>query len=319
MHALNVCVEHKLHLTGPWKKKVVCPSVEEKRSPNMGTAVARREISELRNGIRSLADVAEDGYKKGELESLLKHVDTLESALDLGGEGKQPASSDVGFDYQDELQRLKNEFERLNTTYHELKSEHQELKSEHNELKSEHNELKREHQELKRNAVRRQVGINIDMVAKMRYLRICSDEAIKHLKFGKGKQKGKFNFYAISQLQVSKARKIAQKYANAQELEAMERDWYGEDEDAEANFEAAMAMLKRFSHDGAHPTSLDGIPVDAEKAKELVKGIQPEQADDRILQQVALFYVDKLKTIRETEGDGIPFLLNQEDYSKYYV
>ncbi len=34
VHALNVYVEHRLHLTGPWKKKVVCPSVEKNEAPS---------------------------------------------------------------------------------------------------------------------------------------------------------------------------------------------------------------------------------------------------------------------------------------------
>ena len=74
----------------------------------MVTSVVQREISELRNGIRRLADLADDDRKKVELENLLTHVDMLDSALNLGGEGNQPASSDVGFDYQGKLQSLKD-------------------------------------------------------------------------------------------------------------------------------------------------------------------------------------------------------------------
>jgi hypothetical protein len=63
---------------------------------------------------------------------------------------------------------------------------------------------------------------------------------------------------------------------------------------------------------------LDGIPVNAEKAKELVEGMQQKQANGKELQGVALSFVDKLKTIRKADKDGSPFLRNLQDFSEYY-
>jgi DNA repair exonuclease SbcCD ATPase subunit len=318
------------------------------RLQNTGTTDVLMELNELRNGIRTLAEEVEDDRTKAKLKSLLERANILE-----GGKGNQSALSDVGFDCQGELERLQEEFEKMKTTYYELKSEHQEqseklqkveseheeqskklqkvegkllkvesehqeLKSEHQELKSEHQELKSEHQELKHDAVLRQIAINIEMELKMENLRICSDEAVKHLKHSKGKRKGKFNFYSIAKLQVSEAQDLAQHSARQEDLDAINTNWFGKDEDAEDNFVAAMAMLKRFSHDGAHPTELDGIPVNAEKAKELVEGMQQKQANGKELQGVALSFVDKLKTIRKADKDGSPFLRNLQDFSEYY-
>jgi hypothetical protein len=318
------------------------------RLQNTGTTDVLMELNELRNGIRTLAEEVEDDRTKAKLKSLLERANILE-----GGKGNQSALSDVGFDCQGELERLQEEFEKMKTTYYELKSEHQEqseklqkVESEHEEqskklqkvegkllkVESEHQELKSEHQEqsqklqkvegkfqkLQHSALLRQIAINIETELKLDNLRICSDEAVKHLKYGKGKHKGKFNFHAIAKLQVSEAQDLAQQSARQKDLDAINSDWFSKDEGAEDNFIEAMVMLKRFSQDGAHPTELDGIPVDAEKAKELVQGMQLKKANDEKLQGVALSFVDKLKTIRKADKDGSPFLRNLEDFREYY-
>ncbi len=330
-----------MHLIGPWKERT-CPSVgEEKEAPqyskNMVTSVVQREISELRNGIRRLADLADDDRKKVELENLLTHVDMLDSALNLGGEGNQPASSDVGFDYQGKLQSLKDEFERLNTTYHDLKSEHQEqsqqlhkVEREQNELRSEHNELKMEHQEqskklqkvegklqkLEHSAVLRQFAINVETELKLAYLRLCSDEAVEHLKFDdEDERKGQFDPYEVASLKLGEAKALARKKADLAALHALKASWFGEGVNGEQNFRDTMVMLKYFSRDGAHPTALDGKPVDAAKAMELVEGMKlndPNYPKSRQieLQQVALTLVGKLAKIREADEDNKDFLRN---------
>ncbi len=171
-------------------------------------------------------------------------------------------------------------------------------------------------QKLEHSAVLRQFAINVQTELKLAYLRLCSDEAVDHLKFDdEDERKGQFDPYEVASLKLDEAKALARKNADPTALHALKSSWFGEGVNGEQNFRDTMVMLKYFSRDEAHPTALDGKPVDAAKARELVEGMKlndPNYPKSRQieLQQVALTLVGKLAKIREADKDNKDFLRN---------
>ncbi|KAJ3033481.1 hypothetical protein HDV00_006322 [Rhizophlyctis rosea] len=200
---------------------------------------------------------------------------------------------------------LKNEVAELKIAKAELKiakekgeKSHAELKilqQQMQELRAEKEQLQAEKLEAEKSAVRRQVAINIEFELKCELL-----EAIKW----SGSEKadifvvdGEWHVERVSGLKVRDAWKMA-RAASLEASNEVHKRWFG-DSANQWDFIAAMKQLKRFSHEGAHPTTYEGAPVTGEMARQFINNASMSASNKK----VATLYIDKLIAKRTEKND----------------
>ena len=270
-----------------------------------------REFEKLKGDYEELkGDYQEQSQKLQKVEEKLQKVEGDYQAQSqklemVGGDYKEQSQKlqKVEGDYQAQSQKL----EKVEGDYQAQSHKLQKVEGDYQEQSQKLQKVVVQLQKREHGAVLRQVGINIEFELKVGYLQLCKDEDVTDLKIGYGKNKGKFKVWEIAKLSVGKAKELAQRSAQPEDLHSLETRWFGDDVNGPEKFRDAMSALKRFSFQGAHPTELDGILVDAGTARGLVRAMQMEESDDPELKRVALSYVDKLENIRQAQG-GSQFL-----------
>ncbi|KAJ3034085.1 hypothetical protein HDV00_005449 [Rhizophlyctis rosea] len=177
--------------------------------------------------------------------------------------------------------------------------------------------ITQQYEKYESSAVLRQLAINIEYELKLDMLGVAESgdpTSVAEFKYMWGVWQGQWDVQAVLNLKLARAEKLVSEYGKEDEVKAVRERWYGESiEVGRQKFRQAMAGLKTFSDDGAHPTQYHEEPVTVEIAKELVtaKAKYPKAVAAE-LRETALHYLDILSKIREDSGQD-KFLYNQSD------
>ncbi|KAJ3034043.1 hypothetical protein HDV00_005497 [Rhizophlyctis rosea] len=161
------------------------------------------------------------------------------------------------------------------------------------------------HEAERRDALRRQIGINIEWELKVACLRtLPSSEQQQYLISGEWKTK------AVNKVDLQD---LVDKLASKDWLNILRR-WFADSEDQELAekyeaLRAGLAKLKSFSETGAHPTTYKGKEVDVVMAKSLIDEKMPRSRvpvkwSDGTLKELVKGCIDRLSEMRKENGES---------------
>ncbi|KAJ3183479.1 hypothetical protein HDU87_006798 [Geranomyces variabilis] len=249
----------------------------------------RTERNWLRTSIRKLAE--DMPSLRNKLETLASRVDKLDDS----SVGDYSIFVEMIFELQAELNALRDENQAQRAQIEEQRAQIEELREQVAELQE-------KNQAFHVAALRRQIAINIEYEIKMDYLLLCTSANVADLKYTYSAKAGQFKPHEVTKLSIGKAKDRAARTCSPSELDTVHKNWFDGDDQKWDIFRDAMTALKRFSHESAHPTALNGTPIDVESARALVVDTDFEEPEQRV---VALEFVEKLQDIRVRNNEPV--------------